>query len=529
VLASSKEINAARKRAKALITAGRHNAVALSLGTPKRNKSGAVILPSVTWVPEAQRGIAVCGGPGSGKTYSTINPMIQSAISFGYPCIIYDFKYPSQAEVVAGYAAKNGYDIKIFAPGYPESEVCNPLDFLENEQDALSARQIATVMNRNFALNANSSEDKFFSDAGDQLVMAMLMLAKTLPWPDLLTASAILSLPDLPKQIEKIQPKLNHWVYLQFSQLLQLQSSEKTVAGVIGTASKVFSRFLSPELVGAFCGKTTLPIEMEGKKLLVIGMDRRKREAIGPLVATVLHMIVTRNVTMRRKTPLFLSIDELPTLFLPYLVQWLNENRSDGLCTLAGFQNMAQLEKTYGREISRSILGGCATKIIFNPGDHDSAHYFSQYLGEEELVLKHKNKSRGGGKSSTSTSENRHKRHIMEAAQFNKLPTGHCVLVNPGYGNPKEQTSIPLKLRVKVPKRDIQAQVRSENVWPKLRTLLIKRSGQVQITDPKSQLNERIEYARSFFGESDSEAPQPTQTASARLSDAQIAQLREAF
>lgn len=506
-LAGSREKAAARKRAKVQLKAKRHNAVTLYVGSPRRTRDGKVVSSASTlWIPDAQRGTAVCGAPGSGKTFSIINPAIRSAVDEGYPVILYDFKYPDQTELIAAYAVKHGYSVKVFAPGYPESEVCNPLDFLDGPDDALSARQIAMVMNRNFALNASSSEDKFFADAGDQLTQAILMLAKSMPAPDLLMASAILNLDELPKRLQAAKKRgyqdweMNNWVYMAFSQLLQLGGSEKTVAGVIGTASKVFSRFLSPELVSAFCGDTTLPIEMEGKQLTIFGLDRRKREAISPLTATILHMMVTRNVTKQRNDPLVLAIDELPTLYLPYLTQWLNENRSDGLVTIIGFQNLTQLEKAYSREVSRSILGGCATKAIFNPQDQDSARWFSDYLGEEQISIKQKSKSNGKGGGSTSTSDHLQKRHIVESAQFNKLPTGKCVFINPAYAR-KEEEAIPLIHKVRIPKPDIRSETWSKGKWPKLRERLIQQSGQTFKDDAlsKRQMEDRMAIAAEYF------------------------------
>lgn len=553
-LAGGQEQAAAKKRAKKQVKEKRHNAVTLYVGSPRRSKTGKITsFGSSLVIPDAQRGLAVCGAPGSGKTFSIINPAIRAAIDEGYPAVVYDFKYPDQTELIAAYAVKHGYSVKVFAPGYPESEVCNPLDFLDGPDDALSARQIATVMNRNFAMSANGSEDKFFADAGDQLTQAVLMLAKSMPEPDLLMASAILNLDELPKRLQAAHKRgrtesgweMNNWTYMAFSQLLQLGGSEKTVAGVVGTASKVFSRFLSPELVSAFCGKTTLPIDLEGKQLLVLGLDRRKREAISPLTATILHMIVTRNVTRRRKDPLVLAIDELPTLYLPTLTQWLNENRSDGLVTIIGFQNMTQLEKAYSREVSRSILGGCATKAIFNPQDLDSARWFSDYLGEEEVSIKQKSKSTGKGGGSTSTSDHLQKRHIVESAQFVKLPTGKCVFINPAYGR-KEEEGIPLIHRVKVPKKDIAAESWSKRMWPKLRERLVKQSGQTFRDEAlsKAQITQRMAIASAMFpleeaspsarpvARAPAPASAPTSPVAAmaqRLSPSMLAELKECF
>ena len=512
VLASDAEKKKAQKRAISQMNQRVHNSVGVYVGTPTHSSQGKVTGGGRSlWIPDAQRGIAVCGAPGSGKTFSVINPVIRSSLDQGFPTIVYDFKYPGQTELLVGYAAKRGYKVRVFAPGYPESEVCNPLDFLRDENDALMARQMATVMNRNFALSSNSSEDKFFSDAGDQLTQALLMLTKSMPEPDLMTAAALLSMTELPKRIMASKElgdkgclpnswKMSNWVYLAFSQLLQLKDSEKTVAGVVGTAIKVFSRFLSPELVSAFCGKTTLPLDLEGKTLLILGLDRQRREAVAPLVATILHLIVTRNVTTKRKDPLVLAIDELPTLFLPYLTQWLNENRSDGLCTLIGFQNITQLEKSYSRETARSILGGCATKAFFNPQDQDSARLFSDYIGEEHLDLKQKSRSRGKGGVSNSLSNHAQRRAIVEPAQFNKLPTGKCVFINPGYQR-KDEGSIPMIKKVKIPKADIAAEADSKGLWKKIRVKLVNRSPQVKLDDAgsKRQIQQRIAIAEEML------------------------------
>jgi type IV secretory pathway TraG/TraD family ATPase VirD4 len=54
-------------------------------------------------------------------------------------------------------------------------------------------------------------------------------------------------------------------------------------------------------------------------------MDQNCRDIIGPILATVLHMIVTRNIAKKRVDLLAVFLDELPTLSLPYLVNWLNE------------------------------------------------------------------------------------------------------------------------------------------------------------------------------------------------------------
>jgi type IV secretory pathway TraG/TraD family ATPase VirD4 len=343
------------------------------------------------------------------------------------------------------------------------------------------ARQIAIVLNRNFKSGGQSVEDPFFTNSGDQLIQAILLLAKNTPYPDIITCAKALAADSLPARVQNAE--LPTWVESSFGQLISMADSEKTVASVISTASILFSRFMSPTTLSVFCGKTTIPLDMEGKQLLILGMDRERRDVVAPLLATVLHMLVTRNVAAKkRQDPLCLALDELPTLYLPNLVQWLNENREDGLATVLGFQNMTQLEKAYGREIARAILGGCATKAIFNPGEPESAKFFSDYFGDEHLQYKSKSKSTGGGKTNITISQQERTRRLCGPEEFLKLPSGCCILVNPAYAS-KRETSIPLRLRVRIPKNDMKRMETSQAAWLRVKKKLIKQSTQQPITD----------------------------------------------
>lgn len=113
-LANAKEKKTARKRAIQQMAERRHNAVSLYVGTPKRTKKGQPIPSSKTiWIPDAQRGVAVVGAPGSGKTFSVINPVLRSGIDQGFPTLLFDFKYPDQSELIATYAARKGYAVRV--------------------------------------------------------------------------------------------------------------------------------------------------------------------------------------------------------------------------------------------------------------------------------------------------------------------------------------------------------------------------------------------------------------------------------
>lgn len=491
----AKEKHSAASLAQKQLSEKKRSAVTLYVGNPQYNSR-------LLYLPEAQRGIAVCGGPGSGKTFSIINPAILSAIDQGLPIILYDFKFPSregnldgssQTELIVPYAHLAGYEIAFFAPGFPESSVCNLLDFLRGAADAETARQLGTVMSKNFKLFAQDKEDPFFGPAGEQLCEAVFMLAKSSPYPDLMMCQAILSMDKLAERLESAE--LNYFIKASFGQLISVGKSEKTVASIIGTANINFTRFMKPSLLAACCGETTLPLNLEGKKLLVLGMDRERRDVVGPIVATVLHMIVNRNVTKGRKEPLVLSLDELPTLYLPSLVNWLNENRSDGLVTLLAFQNIVQLEEVYNKKY-KSVLGGCGTKAIFNPQEYDSAKMFSDYLGEEEVHYNQKSHGSSGGKSSTNISEQDRTKKLYEPSQFLKLRKGKCVLINPAYEN-KQEAAVPILEQIHLSKLEGKLYGQMVQRWPDVRDVFIGASTQNNPTE--SDLKERYLKAQELW------------------------------
>lgn len=650
------------------------------------------------YIPDIQRGIAVCGAPGCGKTFSVIDPSLRSAIEQGYPIVLYDFKYPAQASTLAAYAQFfHGYKIYIFAPGYDESNVCNPLEFLRDPLDGETSRQIAVTMNKNFNLGSGDKRDPFFDTAADQLLEAIFMLVRSFRLSDLLSCQSVLSLdnigfrlmqwagrsleedigiafltdrhgalqfflgneefcsvivqavytcpksgfrlnllevfyqfvsgimeyitsrireatdaqrgsrgmprrtyepgtdaydhfvienlanyqnlprlstiinnkivdcpspekiaelginmneqisecfretlsyleyhcknmPDFVKSVDEdewrkqlgfimdviayawnLHPdynpsctvlrtkRLKEWIKAAFGQLISVSKAERTVSSIVGIANNNLTRFVKPNIARHFVGKSDIPLYLDSKVLLIFGLDRERRDTVGPLLATVLHLIVNYNLTSRpRQTPLVVALDELPTVYLPQLQNWLNESRSDGFCGQIGFQNMNQLEKAYGKEMARSILTGCNTKFLFNPGEPESAENFSKFLGEEEVIIKQKSRSRGKGGWSLSISEQDRTRKLFEPAQFLKLPTGSCVIISPGYSNKKE-ANIPVLRQMKLHNLEIELFDEVAKLWPYCREAQIQKVGGRNIQDERLDLFVRQRFAKSLL------------------------------
>jgi type IV secretory pathway TraG/TraD family ATPase VirD4 len=510
--AGSKEKMSARKAAIKQINERKRDGLTTWINTPiitpldkPKERSGKVvdryhIAPQhhTVFIPDGQRGTTVCGAPGSGKTFSVIDPMIRSVIDQGFPICLYDFKFPGgQAEIHAAYARNRGYDVRIFAPGFEGTESCNLLDFLKSADDSETAGQIAKVLNSNFSLNGGKGgEDPFFQLSGDQLIKAVLQLAKLSEFPDFLTCQKILAL-DSSDLIDRVKAAdISPWVKTSWDQFISMRQSEKTAASVAAIASLMFTNFVSPDILPCLCGKSTIPLDLEGKQMIIFGMDQNRRDIIGPILATVLHMIVTRNIAKTRVDPLAVFLDELPTLSLPSLVNWLNESRSAGFCGVLGYQNMTQLEKAYGKENSRAILSGCNTKFIFNPGEYESAKYFSDYLGDEEIHYRQKSRSNSKSGGSSSSSDQDKTKKMFSPEEMLKLPAGHCIFINPAYAN-QHEASIPIKLKVEIGDGEMQRRAYGEKHFGLVIKELKKKNPQLKITG--NDIKDRIDSLQKII------------------------------
>jgi type IV secretory pathway TraG/TraD family ATPase VirD4 len=135
------------------------------------------------------------------------------------------------------------------------------------------------------------------------------------------------------------------------------------------------------------------------------------------------------------------------------------------LVSILGFQNLSQLEEAYGKEITNAIFGGCATKAFFNPQDDVAAERFSKFLGDEEIKYKQKSRSTGGKSgASTTSSEQSSTRKLYEISQFNSLPEGKAVVINPGFRDAKA-IGLPLWEKFDIPDYDIKSEKQSVSLW----------------------------------------------------------------
>jgi type IV secretion system protein VirD4 len=427
---------------------------------PAPNKIGRNTL----FFPSINRSVIVFGSPGSGKTANFINPALMSAIRQGFPVIVWDYKFfnEGQAEKLIPFALENGYKIRVLVPGSSMSLTFNILDRIKDHEDVAMAREIVKSIRRNLGVK-DAKKDAFFDGGGERILVGALLLAKWVAKlnndnssANILFVNQFLAMSNLSKRLEAHQDKIPVWILSELSVLTASAAAKggknNTESGLLGTAISILAPMILPNYLDSFVGETTFPcidpsdsLKVEGKVLVVFGIDKSNKETTTPIVATVMEQVVSHNFTFKRTDSLVVSMDELPTIKTSIL-DWLNEERSSGGSFILGAQHPGQLDDEYGPELAKGFMTGCATHIWFNPQESKSAEQLSESLGKKELVLSTDSRSFNSGKNSSnskSTSDQRHQVPLMPAEKIQTMPPGTCIMQCPEVGT-RNETRIPL-------------------------------------------------------------------------------------
>jgi type IV secretion system protein VirD4 len=442
------------------------------IGMPPQQWQSPHQAKNIHFFPHIDCGTLVVGGAGWGKSLNFIIPAAISAIMEGCSIVVYDYKFDNHglAELLMPVAIDYGYQVRTLAPGSILSGRFNIFDLVKNSADLAGAREAIGSMVRNNT-NKDAKTDGFFDPGGKTILEGAFLMARWVAeylnvpsYANILMASQILSLPNLSKRLELHRDKIPPWCYSAFS-ILTSSSGEgeknNTEGGLLATAAKFLSPMILPNFLDNFCGTSTFPcfdpqdpLKVDGKQMLVFGVNQANEQSTLPLTATALEQIVSYNLKYHRDRPLVIFLDEFDTLNMEAVLDWLNRFRSAGVCVVIGIQYLGQLEK-YGKAKAAGFLASCATTIWFNPGNPETAKVLSDLLDKQEIELSTVSKSTNSGKgsgTSRTTGTQLHQVALLEPHEPLNFPKGTCVIQSPAVGN-KEEVNLPYKHSFKFSKR----------------------------------------------------------------------------
>ena len=317
------------------------------------------------------RATMVLGTPGSGKSYAIVEEFIKQHIQKGFTMLVYDFKYPDLSQVAYNYFLKyrTNYAVppKVFMVNFNDpknSHRVNPINprLITNQADALATAE-ALFLN----LNKSYIQKKdFFTSSAVNLIAAIIWFLRSYEEGKYCTIPHMiifLGLSDdvlftiLQKQLD-VKPLL-----APFADALGKKAYEQ-LAGQTASARIPLSRLATKELAWILNGND---IELDINNpahpaLLFLANNPQTQQSYGAVFGLIASTI-TRVINKKKQIPLSLIIDELPTIYINGLDNLIATARSNKISTLLSFQDLAQLERDYGREVANAIFNTVGNKV----------------------------------------------------------------------------------------------------------------------------------------------------------------------
>ena len=398
------------------------------------------------------RGTWVVGTPGSGKTFSVIEPYIRQHSSKGFSMVVYDYKFPTLATKLYYHYKKNKEQKKI-----PEGCKFRIINFVNVEYSCrvnpiqqkyignlAAAQETAETLIESLQKGQKGSgggSDQFFQTSATNFLAACIYFfvnygkkpydeygheldAEYSEDPEThhkRLTGRVYAKGCLGQMDELVEPAywkgqysdmphvlsfLNHSyeeifeVLVTDPEVYPLLGPFKTafdnkameqLEGMIGTLRVQTSRLATKEAYWVFSGDDfDLKVsDPKNPSYLLIANDPEMESIIGALNALILNRLVTRvNSGQGKNVPVSIIVDELPTLYFHKIDRLIGTARSNKVAVTLGFQELPQLEADYGKVGKDKIITTVGNVISGSARSKDTLDWLSGDIFGKVVQLK---------------------------------------------------------------------------------------------------------------------------------------------
>jgi hypothetical protein len=363
------------------------------------------------------RGTWVVGTPGSGKTFSIIEPFIRQHSAKGFAMVVYDYKFPTLAQKLyyhycinkkAGKVPKGCQFNIINFVDVEMSRRVNPiqLKYISNLAAASETAETLLESLQKGKKEGGGGSDQFFQTSAVNFLAACIYFFcnyekrpydadghelnydKTIdPETGMIKPTGIVrnaagevvkpaywlgKYSDMPHILSFLNESYEtiFEVLMTDTEVAPLLAPFKTafenhameqLEGMIGTLRVFTSRLATKESYWIFSKdgddfdlKVSDP---EHPSYLLIANDPEMESIIGALNALILNRLVTRvNTGQGKNIPVSIIVDELPTLYFHKIDRLIGTARSNKVSVALGFQELPQLESDYGKVGMQKVI-----------------------------------------------------------------------------------------------------------------------------------------------------------------------------
>lgn len=331
-------------------------------------------------------GIFICGGAGSGKSKSIIEPLIKESGNKGYSGVIYDFKYPELGEYVAT-AYKNG-NVKPYFIDFVDVSKSNRVNPIAPEfmTSMIKAQELAFAVMVNLDDSLKSKKgDSFFSQSAVALLTACMWYLRQ-KFPEYCTLPHAVSMiisPDSKKLIETLAS------YSQTAEIISpilsahTSGAEKQLAGQLSSAQLPLQKINTPEIFWVL-SDADFNLDLNNKanpSILTIGNNPSIQDSLSPVIALIMTATMKLLNQPNKEKSVFM-VDEFPTIYIPNVEQLPATARSNKVSTVLACQDISQVVDGYGKEKADTILSNLGNQFYGRTTNVQTAERVSKIFGK---------------------------------------------------------------------------------------------------------------------------------------------------
>lgn len=376
----------------------------------------------------------IVGVPGSGKTWSIINPAIRQLMAKSFTIALYDFKFPDLGKILYYHyllARQNGHCLNyaFHVINLTEVEKSRRINvfkkaYINSLADAAeTAEGLVEAMKKG---DKSGGADQFFTQSAINFLAACIYFFRK--YKD----GQFSSFPHVMAFLNRSYEEIFRTLFSE-PELMSLMSPFRSafmakafdqLEGQVGTLKVFLSRLATKETFWVFSGDDfSLKISDPNEpSVLVLANDPNTQNINAACYSVVLNRL-TRLINSKGNLPCAIMVDECPTIFIHRLENLISTARSMRVAVFLALQELPMLRQQYGKDtaaVLTAVVGNVLSGAVRNK---ETLDWLERLFGKSKQISENLSIDR----NKTSTSLNERMEVLIPAGKIASLNTGEMV------------------------------------------------------------------------------------------------------
>ena len=343
------------------------------------------------------RGTLLIGTPGSGKSYSVVNPFIRQMIAKGYTMCLYDFKFPDLGQIAYYHyllakqqgKIQNHRFLVVNMDQVEYSKRINPLkrEYLQTLADASeTAEAIVESLQKT---ESSGGSDKFFTQSAVNFLASAIYFVSRHQEGKYSTFAHLLAF--LNRTYEEIFTCLSTLPELEsllspFRSALEKRAFEQ-LEGQVGTLKIFISRLNTKETAWVFSGDDfDLKISDPKSPAILVLANSPSTQNINSTCYSVIVNRLTRLINTKGNLPVAIVADEAPTLYIHRVENLISTARSNKVAVLLGLQELPQLKQLQGKDTATTMTAVIGNVLSGSVRNKETLEWLERMFGKRKQL-----------------------------------------------------------------------------------------------------------------------------------------------